>query len=167
MGQSLTGFTLLELLLYVSISSILLLSITTLLGVLVQSRVKNQVIGEVEQQGVQIMQTMTQTIRNATAITTPAIGASAASLSLTVPTSAKSSTVFDSASSVVRITEGAGTAVSLSNSRITASGLTFQNLSRASTPGIVRIQFVLTHVNPSGRGEYIYTKTFYGSAGIR
>jgi len=50
---------------------------------------------------------------------------------------------------------------------VTVSGLTFQNLSRSATPGTVRIQFTLTHVNPAGRNEYSFAKTFIGSATLR
>lgn len=162
-----SGFTLIELLLYVSISAVLLLVISVFLSSLVQSRIKNQTVAEVEQQGLQVMQIITQTARNAEAITLPAQGVSASSLTLDVITAASDPIVFDLSSGVIRITEGAGSAIVLTNSRIVASALTFQNLSRASTPGTIRIQFTLTHVNPEERNEYSFTKTFIGSATLR
>ena len=162
-----SGFTLIELLLYVSISAMMLLVISVFLSSLLQSRIKNQTIAEVEQQGFQVMQMITQTARNAEAITSPAQGASASSLTLDVIAAANDPTIFDAASGVIRITEGVGSAISLTNSRVTTSVLTFQNLSRASTPGTIRIQFTLTHVNPEGRNEYSFSKTFIGSATLR
>ncbi len=161
------GFTLIELLLYVAISSVLLLVISAFLSSLLQSRVKNQTIAEVEQQGVQVMQIISQTIRNAKDINSPTQGTSASSLSLDVITGANNPTVFDLSSGVVRIKEGVATAIALTNSRVTASGLSFQNLSRSNTPGTVRISYTLTHLNPSGRNEYDFTKTFIGSATLR
>jgi len=161
------GFTFIELLLYVAISSVILLVISLFLHTLLESRIKNQIVAEVEQQGLQVMQMITQTARNAEAITSPALGASAASLILDVVTVASDPTIFDLSSGVIRITEGSGSAIPLTNSRITASGVTFQNLSRSTTPGIVRIQFTLTHANSSGRNEYNFNKTFYGSASLR
>lgn len=161
------GFTLIELLLYVSIIGVVILSIAGFLFLLMQSRAKNQTIAEVEQQGIQVMQIITQTGRNAEVITSPAVGTSSASLALDVITVVNDPTIFDLANGVIRIKEGTGSAVSLTNSRVTASGLTFQNLSRASTPGTVRIQFTLTHINPSGRNEYDFSKTFYGTATVR
>lgn len=166
-NHSQSGFTIIELLLYVAISSVILLVISLFLQTLLESRIKNQTIAEVEQQGLQVMQMITQTARNAEAITSPAQGASAATLTLDVITVANDPTIFDLASGVIRITEGTGSAVSLTNSRITASSLTFQNLSLTSTPGTIRIQFTLTHVNPEGRNEYSFTKTFTGSATLR
>ena len=161
------GFTLIELLLYVGIASIMLLITSLFLSTLLQSRIKNQTISEVEQQGLQVMQIITQATRNAENISTPSIGASASSLTLEVLTGANDPTVFDLSGSTISITEGASSAILLTNSRVTASGLTFQNLSRSATPGTVRIQFTLTHVNPEGRNEYDFSRTFYGSASLR
>ena len=165
--SSQSGFTLIELLLYVGITSIILLVTSLFLSTLLQSRIKNQTIAEVEQQGAQVMQMITQTARNADTINSPATGASAVSLSLNTIVAGNNPTLFDLASGAMRIKEGAGAVVSLTNSRVTASLLTFQNLSRASTPGTIRIQFTLTHINPDGRNEYSFTKTFIGSATLR
>lgn len=162
------GFTLIEMLLYVALASILLFIISVLYMLLLQSRIKNQTIAEVEQQGIQAMQQMNQTIRNATAITSPTIGASNAVLTITVPTASKSPTVFDLSGGVLRITEGTtSAALALTSSKVTSSALTFYNLSRSGTNGTVRIQFTITAVNNSGRNEYDYNKTFYGSASLR
>ena len=125
------SFTLIELLLYVSIVGAIIFSVAGFLSLSMQSRVKNQIISEVEQQGVQVMQSLTQTIRNASIISIP----------------------YDISD--------------LYNSRVTASNLSFQNLSRTGTPGTIRIQFTLSHINPSGRNEYDFNKTFYGTASLR
>lgn len=162
------GVTLIEVLLYVSISSLILLVTSVFLSVLVQSRIKNQTIAEVEQQGLQVMQMITQIARNAEAITTPSQGASASSLTLDVVTIADDPTIFDLASGVLQSKEGVAAPVPLSNSRVIASGLLFSNMSRASTPGTIRIQFTLTHIaSPEGRNEYNFSKIFIGSATLR
>lgn len=162
-----SGFTLIELLLYMAISGVILLIISLFLQTLLESRIKNQTIAEVEQQGLQVMQLITQTVRNADTINSPVTGASAATFSINTYTAGNNPTVFDLSSGVIRIKEGAGAVVSLTNSRITVSALNFQNLSRASTPGTIRISFTLTHNNPAGRNEYNFSKTFYGSASLR
>lgn len=161
------GFTLIELLLYMAIASIILLALSFIFSILLDSRVKNQTIAEVEQQGLQAMQIMTQTIRNAEAINFPSIGTTASSLSLDIITTANDPTVFDISSGVLRMTEGMGSATSLTNARVVVSGLSFYNLSRAGTPGTIRIQFTLTHLNPEGKSEYMFAKTFTGSATLR
>ncbi len=161
------GFTLIELMLYIGIAATILLAASVLLANMLESRVKNQTIAEVEQQGLQVMEILTQAARNAESITTPAAGASASSLTLNVLDVNDDPTVFSVASGTVRITEGAGSAIALTNSRITVSGFTVQNLSRTNTPGALRVSFVVTYVNSSGRNEYTYSKRFYGSASLR
>jgi len=154
------GFTLIELLLYIAIASIIVFTTASMLRFTLELRTKNQTIAEVEQEGAQVMQLITQTVRNATAISSPTIGASGASLSV-------DTTVFDLSGGSIRIKEGAGAAVNLTSSKITVSSLNFQNLSRVSTPNIVRVSFTVTYTNSSGRNEYDFTKSFYGSAGLR
>lgn len=166
-NNSQKGFTLVELLLYVSVLVIMLLVISLFLSTLLQSRVKNQTIAEVEQQGLQTMQMITQTVRNASTINTPAVGGGAAALSVGTYISGNNPTLFDMGSGAIRMKEGAAGIVSLTNDRVTVSALNFQNLSHISTPGTIRISFVLTHINPSGRNEYSFSKTFYADASLR
>lgn len=161
------AFTLVELLLYISTAAVILLVTSLFLSMLLESRIKNQTVAEVEQQGLQVMQLVTQTLRNAAAINAPAQGASASSLSLNTYTAAFNPTVFDLSGGAIRVAEGGGSPISLTNTRVSASALTFQNLSRSGTPGIIRVSFVLTSVNPSGRNEYDFSKTFYDSASLR
>lgn len=161
------AFTLVELILYVSLIAILLLAISIFFTMLLGSRVKNQTIAEVEQAGVQVMQLITQTIRNTQNINSPAQGLSASSLSLDVVDAAKDPTVFDLSGGVIRITEGSGSPVELTASRVTASNLVFYNLSRAGTQGTMHVEFKLSHRNPDQRNEFEYNKTFYGSASLR
>jgi len=94
------------------------------------------------QQFVQVMQIITQTGRNATDI--------------------NFTTAFDLSAGTIR-----QNSIALTNSRVVASSLTFTNLSRTGTPGAMRIQFTLAHVNPSGRNEYDYSKTFYATSTLR
>lgn len=159
-----SGFTLVELMLYVAMTALMMLFLFSFLQFLVESRVKNQAIAEVEQQALQISQMINQTIRNAVSINSPAQGANATSLSLVVLTGASSPTIFDLSANAIRIKEGAGANVDLTNSEVQASGLVFYNLSRSSTPGNIRWHFTLSYVNPNNRQEYNFTKTFFGAA---
>ncbi len=161
------GFTLVEIVLYMAIFMGILITASSIYNTAIQSRAKSQTISEVEQQGAQAIQLMTQTIRDATAINSPSTGASATSLSVNVVSGANSPTIFDLSAGQLRIKEGVATAVPLNNTRVTASSLIFYNQSRASTKGIISFQFTLTHVNPSSLQEYTYSKVFYGSASLR
>lgn len=156
------GFSLIELLLYISMTAIVVLVISGLLYTILQSKVKNQTIAEVEQQGALAVQIISQTIRNSQSINTPTSGSSGNSLSLAQVSASVNPTVFDLSNGSLRITEGTGSAVSLTNSRVSVSGLTFQNLSAS-----VKFQFTISHINSGSRNEYDYTKDFYGTANVR
>lgn len=162
-----SGLTLIELLLYVGISSVVLLAVAGFLGSILNTRVKNQTINEIEQQGNQNMQLITQTVRNATAINSPAAGVSAASLSINVPEPTDSPTVFDVVDGVLRITKGTADPVALTSPVAEVVNITFDNLSIASTPGTIRVQFELEYKSHSSRNEYQWSKTFFGSASLR
>lgn len=159
-----TGFTLIELLLYFSIVGTLLLVLTTFFGMSVESRIKAQSISEVDQQGAYAMDQITQSIRNATSITTPIAGITSSSLALVVPFAAASPTTFSLTGTTLQITEAALNSVALTNSNVQVTALSFTNLTRAGTPGIVQVSITLKRVNSSGRNEYDYQKTFTSSA---
>lgn len=161
------AFTLVEIILYIGLVSIMLLVITSFFGVMIQSRLRNQAIADVNEQGVQVMQIILQTVRNATAINAPTPGNSETSLSVNVNGAGLSPSVFSLNSGAIQITEGAGSAVTLSSNRVILTSLTFTNLTRSGTPGAVRVQFTLSRVNPDGRKELSYNQTFYGSASIK
>lgn len=161
------GFSLVEILLSIGIAALILVSLSFALSQVLESRVKQQVIAEVEQQGVQVIQLITQSIRNANSINSPSISTSDTTLSLNVVEAAADPTLFNLSSGVIQIKEGTASPVALTAAPVTASDLTFSNLSQTGTPGTVRIQFTLTYSNPAGRQEYDYSKTFYASASIR
>lgn len=161
------GFTLVELLLYVSIAAVLLLSVSIFISILLQARIKNQTVIEVEAQGMQAMQIITQTIRNAENINSPATSTSDSSLSLAFSSSTINPTIFALLANALYITEGNGSPTALTNSHVNISGLSFYNLSRQNTPGVIRIQFTISYINPSGRNEYDYGKIFYATASLR
>jgi hypothetical protein len=144
-----------------------LTTVTVFTANVLAARVKNQTIAEVEQQGLHIMQILTQTVRNSQKINSPAQGPAAASLSLDGYVSATNPTVFSLANNAITMTEAGGTAVQLTSQRITANQLSFQNLSRTGTRGLIRISFTLNYLNPSGRNEYDFSRNFYTSVNLR
>lgn len=161
------GFTLIEILLSVSLISVLLFSVSGFLTLMFESRQKSQSMMEVEENGIQIVQTLTQVFRNADTIVSPAVGASGTSASVTLTNSLLSPTVFTFADERLSMTEGGGTPIYLSSTRVRVSDFVVENISRVGTPGTLRIQFTLTSLNSSQRNEYDFTKTFYASATLR
>ena len=146
----------------------MLFVVSGFLVLLLQSRVKHEAMIEVESQGMQAMHTITQSIRNADVLLSPVPASNSTSLSLDMENSDLDPTVFDVSANSLRVSEGAGSPIALTNSRVAVSGLQFDNLSKNGTPGTIRVQLTLSHVgDPEGRQEYAFTKTFFGSASLR
>lgn len=161
------GFTLIELLIYIGIVAVLLLSLSVFLRALLEARIKNQIIAEVEGQGTVAMQIITQTLLNATTLNSPAIGVGSTSLSVDTPTVALNPTIFDLSGGALRIKEGSGVNVNLTSSQVVVSNLNFYNLSAVGTHGIIRVQFDLSYNSLSTNYEYQFTKKFIGSVSLR
>lgn len=161
------GFTLIELMLYTGIASVILLIIISFFQMTLASKVKNKTILEVEQQGMQVMQLITQTIINSEAITSPTPGNSSTGAVLDVVTLANDPTVFDLSGGAIRITEGVGSPISLTSPLVNVDSLIFENLSKTDTPGILRVEFTISYINNTGRNEFEWAKTFYSSISLR
>lgn len=165
--QQRRGFTLLEVVLYSAIVSLIVFSITTSLVILLQTREKSQTLLNLKEEGSHVLQTIVRSIENARGINSPAAGGSAATLSLTMTNGAANPTVFQQSGGAMMISEGSGGNVSLTSSKMIISNLTFTNVSAAGTPGIIRVQFTITHHNPNSQYEYAASETFYSSASLR
>lgn len=161
------GFTLVEVILYVSIASVMLTLISIFIAATLESRVKSQTIAEVEQGGAQALDVIVQTIRNSVNVNTPATSTTGATLSLGVIDPLKNPTIFDLSIGRLRITEGVGAPVEITNPKISVTNLSFSNLSKTNTPGSIRVEFTVSHNNPSGRNEFEFSKNFTASASLR
>jgi type II secretory pathway pseudopilin PulG len=161
------GFTLIELMLYISVSAMVLLSLSVFFFTVLNARVKNESMLEVDMQGDAAMRMMLQTIRNAQSITLPVAGDSSGSLTLVVEDAGASPTVFSASETAILITEGVDDPIALTNSHVVVTGFSVQNLSRTGTPGNVRVTFTLSRASDSARNEYDYSRSFTGSASLR
>lgn len=163
------GFTLLELLVYVTITGGLLVAVSMFFNTVIESRIKAQSIMEVEQQGALVMDYIGGVVRGADSITSPAAGGTGVNtITLAMPASSTVATVvIEKNGTVVQVREDAGAAIPLTNSKVEVDSLTMRNLTRSGTPGIVQISLVLSRVNTTGRNEYDYTQTFTTSVTLK
>jgi type II secretory pathway pseudopilin PulG len=159
--KSKSAFTLIEVLLYISLIGTISISLVSMFGSVIESQRKAQTIDEINTQAAQVLQIMTQNIQNSVSTTVT----SSTLLTLVMP--GPTTTLFQLSGSTLQIKEGAATAVNLTSNRVTVSGLTFTNVSRPTTKGAVRIQFTLNHVNLSGKNQFTYSQTFYATASVR
>ncbi|MBP6866095.1 MAG: hypothetical protein KBC12_00965 [Candidatus Pacebacteria bacterium] len=161
------GFTLVETMLYVVVAGTLVLFMSLFTGMIVDARIKNRTIAEVEEQGAHVLRVVTQSVRNSNSVNAPAAGVVGATLSLGNIDPLLNPTIFDLNGSTLRIKEGVGAPIELTNSHVAVSSLNFENLSELNTPGVVRVSFVLTHLNPESRNEYDFSKTWSTSISLR
>jgi len=159
-----SGFTLLEFIIYIAVFAIVILGIVTFMLFTIQSRVKNQVVAEVEQQGAQVMQMVTQTIRNGEGINSPTIGTSANSLSVDTIDIGVDPSIFSLSGGVIQISEAGGGAIDLTSDQINITSLTFENNAVTGTHDTIKIEYTIEYNNPGTDIHYDYSKTFYGSA---
>lgn len=159
------GFTLMELLLYISSAALFLFILSLLLSSMISARIKHQTIQEVENTGVQIMMQLTHAIRNADAVNSPASGVESDELSLSNADNNLNPIIFNTADGELHIKEAGNAPVALHDTEVAISDMHFQNTSYEGTPEIISFQFTLSKTG--GRQEFNYSRTFYGSAALR
>lgn len=161
------GFTLIETLIYTALFVLIAGAIASFAATLQSSRVRTQVVLEVNGQGASVIRTITQAVRNASAINTPSVGVSGSTLSLTTLDPGTDPTVFSQTGDSLYVSEAGGADVALTNTKVAVSNLSFANRSRSGTPGVVEIRFTLSTAGSPTRPEEQYSVDFYGTAAIR
>lgn len=161
------GFTLVELIIYIGLMTLLLVGIASFSLAFFSFEKRNELFFEVEEQGIQVMRTITQTIRNSESISYPAQSGVDNFLNVSVYDTAKAPTIFSLSNNSILMQEGSDAAINLSSPKVIISNLLFTNLSQINTPGIIKIQFSVSAYNPNNRPELNFTKTFYDTASLR
>lgn len=161
------GVTLIELLLYISMVSIVIGSSVVLLFTVQNASTKNESLYTVENHGNFVMETITQAIRLATSTTGLAQGATSSTLTLVMEDTTRNPTIFSISSSSVSIQEGVQSPVSLLPISIGASQLEFINTSQSATTSVIEVSLSLYRISSSTRNEYSYSADFFGVASIR
>lgn len=165
--KNIKGFSLVETIIYVAIFSVFIAGTASFLNTMTSSRLNNQMVLEINDQGSSAMKTMTQSIRNANQVNSPTITNTAFNLSLVTNMASTSPTVFSQSGGILYMSEGAGFPVALTNNKVVVSNLTFSNLSRPDTPNIIKISFRLTSTNATSSSSGQYSFTFNGSGALR
>ena len=161
------GFTIIEVLIYISISTMLLFALSSFIVSILETRERSKMISEVEKQGIYIMEVMTRNVREAQTINNPEVGNFSESLSLNLTEAEKNPTIFNLEDGKIIFQQGSNPPMDLHNNLITIEDLKFTNLSRPDTPGIVQIQFTLKYNYLTNRPIYNYEKKFQSSVSLR
>lgn len=148
------GFTLIELLFYVTIIGVVLFSMTVFLWNIVWGSIKETAYQEVQQNARFALLKMIQETKKATGIINPA-NPGDVSNSLTLLMTDGSNTTFSVTEDKLRIIQGSPSVpFYLTSDEVKISKLKFTNLSYSNTPGAVRVEITVDHINPGSRNEY-------------
>jgi len=148
------GFTLIELLIYIAIVGTILVLMTGFFWNIALGYIKENSYQELQQNGRFALMKMEQEIKKARGIIAPMPGSTANNLSLEMANPSLNPTIFDLNEGKLRITQGTNPFYELTTDRVVVGNLQFTNLSYTETPGTVRIEMVLSHLNPGGLIEY-------------
>lgn len=148
------GFTLIEFIIYIGLVVVILVLMAGFLWNIVFGDIKETSYQEVQQNGRFVLTKMTQEIKKATGINNPSPGNSDNILSLSMADANLDPTIFDVSEGILRITQGTTGPYELTSDRVNVSNIQFTNLSYENTPGTVRIEIEIEHLNPSNSVEY-------------
>jgi type II secretory pathway component PulJ len=165
--KSAPGFTLIEILLALGISATVIVITSAILVLALGARAKSEALNEAGSEGRQVTEIIVQTIRNAGSVSTPADGASGNSLELAMPSGDQDPTTVELHNGKIMMKEGNQDAVALTGNKVKVDNLTFRNLSRSGSPGIVQIEINLEAINPQNLQSFSANFIFKTSAALR
>jgi len=167
MKKNKQAFSLLETILYIAISSTILTLMSFMLITLLGHKTKNYAQSEIESQGLFIMETIQEDIRNAKTITNPTKGSTDQTLILQKKEISKSPIIFELTNKKITRKEGLNTAQNLNSEKTEISEITFETDGNMDTEGTVKITFKINFKNTGNHLDLKYEKIFTSSANIR
>lgn len=156
------GFTLIELILYIAIVTIMLSALVPFAWAVIGGGVKSTTQEEVASQARYLGQRLSLEIRNAKAINS----VSPTRLSLQEFNPVNDPTIIDLSGGFLRIKQGAKPVLNLNSTDVALTSLVFTNRSSADTKQ-VQFAFTLSSATAQVRQEYQQTVNFEGSAELR
>lgn len=147
--RRINGYTLIEVLIYTAIfvifvGGMMMFAISMLTS---SQRADTQV--EVADNSRFVIQKLQYVLKGASAINSPAVGSSNASLSLNTATASWNPFVIDVASGSLRFKKGSAVAIPITNSMVTVSSVSFRNYSfSTNTKNTIRFKAKVSSVDP-------------------
>lgn len=148
------SFTLLELIIYISIVSIILVIVGNFSWNIIGGGAKTSAYREVQQSGRLIMEKISRYIKMASDINSPTAGLAGNSLSLEMSDEEINPTVISLSGNNLVIAQGVKQGYVLNSSRVLVNNLEFTNISYVDTPGTIKIIISLGYNNPDNLREY-------------
>lgn len=169
MKREKTGFSLIEIIIYVALVSIIAVSFVVFIIDVTTSSQKARVRQEVQQNARFAFQRITREIRAADDVNagSSAFGTSPGVLSLAADNPTDDPTVFSVNGGVLQITQGANPAQDLTSDRFVVTNLVFTDLSVNNRTKNIMIELTLEHPNPQDVEVFDASSTYRGAVVIR
>lgn len=160
------GFTLIEVLCYVSLIGVVVGAAIGVYALAAQNRITRGAIAEVEEQGSDTLSFIASRIAGASALATPVPGLPSSTLILVMNDPAKNPTRIELVSTTLRIKEGAGASIQLTTGAVRARSLRFTSTGSHLSSPTVQIEFTLEHPRLVSGNLPPYQATFYAATTI-
>lgn len=162
------GFTLVETLVAIAIMSILVLSVVNMIVAMSGQEKRSRAVAEVDSAASGIMEEITQGIRNANGIISPATSTnSTSSLSVRGMVVGENPTTFTLSANTLTLTKGTSTPYRIANRNVTVTSVLFQNITATSTKGSVRITVNVSYNNTANDPTLNYSSRLITTVTIR
>ena len=153
------GFSLIEVILYIALSTALLILLSSIFVWVVNSNLTSRTARDLEAEGLRVLQTMVNAIRNGHEINFPAVGNASSTLIIKNSSNALDITNFTLKDARIFVSEDGGSLIAITSRNVMAADLNFINVSKAGTTGAITVQFKISNRNQE--------RKFYVSASLR
>lgn len=164
------GFTLVELIVYLGLVTVILVSVTTFAWNVVNGKMKSQSVQEVGQNGRFSLERITQDVHGARGLNVAqsTFGVNPSRLSLQMRGGAANPTVFDldSATNRLRITQGVQAPQFLTSDEVRVTEFIVENRSVGRSENI-EVHLTIERVNPSGSSAFSASESWETAIEVR
>ncbi len=166
MMNRMKGTSLVETIIALAIMAIVILCVVAMLSVSSTLQRHSRAVAEVESQSNYALGQITQSIRNASSITSPATSTMAAAITLASNVSTDNPTVFALSSTTLTMAKNGGAALPLTTNTVSVTALTFQNVS-TTTAHAVRVNMTMSYYNSTNNPALNYSNTYTTTVTLR
>jgi type II secretory pathway pseudopilin PulG len=162
------GFTLVETLIYLSLIGVTITSFISFNLTISSARNKNTAISEVQSNALTALNFMSTKLRSAKKIILPIAGESSYSLIFRQSDNGVDLRIYlNSENGILYYSEGAGTEIPITSSKVLINNLVFSNLTSGQDPGNIGINLGLQYNNPSNSMEFAYFQDYQTDINLR
>jgi hypothetical protein len=167
MQKRITAMSIVEVLLYMGLLTAIIISIGGFVKQIFSVRNKQQAVIEVENESMMVMSLLERDLKEASSITTPAAGTTAATLTYVKTSLPAYSRTYSLTSGALVQTTTPGAAVTLTSNRVVFSALSFNHINTVANSHVVTISFIASYSNPGGTNQFSYQKAYRNSIVLR